>query len=295
VVGAATGARPGERGLGLGLLVLITGAEGLLGREVARHFRERDAEVRAFGRRELDVTDAEAVLRVAEEAGPSLVAHCAAMTRVDECELDPRRAFATNAEGCRNVARAASRVGAELVAISTDYVFDGEKGGYAEEDPTNPIQTYGRSKLAGEDAVREVLPSHYILRSAWIYGTGGKNFLSGLPVMAARKDPIRAVADQTGSPTYAPDLAEAIGELAGSGAFGTYHVTNAGACSFAEFCRYGLELAGSEAPLEEISSSDLDLPAPRPRDTSLVTTAWTKAGFSALRSWQKAAKAFLAG
>jgi dTDP-4-dehydrorhamnose reductase len=274
------------------LTVLVTGAGGLLGRETARALDEAGAVVSPRDRAVLDVTERDEVLSMIDAVGPDVVVHCAAMTDVDACENDPDRAFAVNAEGSRNVAEAAERAGAAVVAVSTDYVFDGRSGGYAEDDEPNPIQVYGRSKLAGEEAVREVCSRHFVLRSAWIYGEGGKNFLSRLPGFVRDGVDIKAVADQRGSPTYAPDLAGAVVRLSETQAYGTYHVVNGGACTFAEFCRFALEALGASIGMEEVSVSELGRPAPRPHDTSLVSRAWEEAGFDALRSWRDAATAF---
>lgn len=275
--------------------VLVTGGGGLLGGQVARAFRDAaggHGEIRRCSHEELDVTDAEALRRVMAAAPPRLVVHCAAMTDVDACEREPERAFEVNEEGSRLVAEEAARHDAAVIAVSTDYVFDGERGGYVESDATRPIQVYGQSKLAGESAVREANPRHYVVRSAWIYGTGGKNFLSRLPGFAAEGAPIKAVVDQIGSPTYAPHLAEAIVALSGTGAYGTYHAVNPGACSFAEFCAHLLAELGAQLAVEEVTRADLDRPAPRPRDTSLIGRALTEAGLGALPGWRSAATTF---
>jgi dTDP-4-dehydrorhamnose reductase len=272
--------------------VVVTGAGGLLGAAVAKLYGERGVHVDAFDHATLDITDADAVHAGIEQARPDVIVHCAAMTNVDACEEDPDKAFAINGEGSHNVANAASHVGAKIVCVSTDYVFDGVKGNYTEEDETDPIQVYGESKLAGEHATREATERHFIVRSAWIYGPGGKNFLSKLPSLV-EQDEITAVNDQRGSPTSAPDLAEAIAQLAESEHFGTFHVVNSGFCSFSEFCRYGLQLLGATTNVREVEVASLGRPAPRPHDTTLVGAAWLRAGFGPLRSWREAATSFL--
>jgi dTDP-4-dehydrorhamnose reductase len=274
--------------------VLVTGGEGLLGRSVREVFDGRGATVLSFGHSGLDITDAETVMRTVEHFRPDVIVHCAAMTNVDACEERPGDAHAVNALGSENMALAAERVGAKIVAISTDYVFDGTSGApYAEDAPTNPIQVYGRSKLDGEIAVREATGRHFVVRSAWIYGPGGKNMLSRLPEFAANVDEIKAVIDQIGSPTYAPDLAEAIATLAETELFGTYHVVNDGTCTFAEFCESAVELMGADLRVEHVLVDDLGRPAPRPKDTRLEPRAWLAAGFESLRHWRDAAAAFL--
>lgn len=273
-------------------VTVVTGAGGLLGRTVAELLRGSD-DVRAFTHAQLDVSDAPAVGAAFWDVRPELVVHCAALTNVDACELDPDRAWSVNSDGAGFVAAAAAEVGAEVVAVSTDYVFDGEKGSYVETDVPHPVQVYGRAKLAGEDRVRDANPRHYIVRSAWIFGPSGHNFLSQLPRLARESDEHKVLADQWSSPTYAPDLAQAIAGVRGSERYGTYHVTNAGGCSHAEFFRHGLEVLGSRVSVIDLATSDLPRPARRPRNSTLVGEVWAAAGFAPLRSWQDAARAFL--
>jgi dTDP-4-dehydrorhamnose reductase len=272
--------------------VLVTGAGGLLGRELAGVLAGGGWKVHGFTHQELDVADAAAVVNAAESLRPRVVVNCAAITNVDACETDPDGAWAVNAEGAGHVARAALQVGAGVVHVSTDYVFDGTRSAYTESDEPNPLQVYGRAKLAGEDLVRRANARHYIVRSAWIYGIGGKNFLSHVLDIAARGEEIRAISDQRSSPTFVVDLAAAIAVLAGSGRHGTYHVTNEGGCSYAEFCRYVVEFVGSPVAVTGVVGAELDRRARRPADSSLVGEAWAGAGFEALPSWQQAAAAF---
>jgi dTDP-4-dehydrorhamnose reductase len=274
-------------------VVLVTGASGLLGRTVAHALAEAGDTVHAFGREQLDVTNHDGVLEAMHGVRPSFVVHCAAMTDVDACEREPDGAWAVNAEGPGYVATAAADVGAEIVAVSTDYVFDGDNAPYAETDAPNPIQEYGRAKLAGEERVREANPRHYIVRSAWIYGPGGKNFLSHLPELARHGGGIKAIDDQRSSPTSAADLADAIVKLRGSDRHGTYHVVNEGSCSYAEFAAMVFGAIGGGA-VEPVSHVDIPRLAPRPADTSLVGKTWAEAGFPRLRPWRDAAEAFLA-
>jgi dTDP-4-dehydrorhamnose reductase len=275
--------------------VLVTGAGGLLGGQVAWTFAQRGVDVVASTHAQLDITDAEKVRSTLVQIDPGVVVNCAAMTNVDACELEPDRAFAINSRGAENVAVAAREAGAAIVQVSTDYVFDGEKGNYTEDDPTNPIQVYGRSKLDGDDRVKAATPWHFVVRSAWIYGSGGKNFLSKLPELAKTNDSITAVVDQRGSPTYAPDLATGIAALVETLDYGTYHVVNEGDCTFAEFCEAAVEIMGAELRVEHVTLADLGRPAPRPRDTSMLVSRWLDRGFDPLRHWRDAAAAFLTG
>jgi len=273
----------------VGREVLVTGAGGLLGRTLVAQLGPR---AQGLTHAELDIADARAVESVVASVAPRVVVNCAAMTNVDACESEPDAAWAANAEGPGHLARAAAAAGAEIVHISTDYVFDGDKGAYTEADETNPLQVYGRAKLAGEDLVRSGSPRHYIVRSAWIYGDGGKNFVSQMPRLVDEGKPMRAVDDQRSSPTFAPDLAAALATLFGSGRHGTYHVVNEGSCSYAEFASYIAELGGGTVEVTGIPGSEVPRPAPRPRDTSMLGVAWLEQGFAPLRSWRAAAAQF---
>ncbi len=273
----------------MGAEVVVAGAGGLLGRTLVELLGDRAL---GFTHASLDVANARAVDEAIASASPHVVVNCAAMTNVDACESEPDLAWAINAAGPGHLAAAAAVVGAEIVHVSTDYVFDGKKGMYTEGDETNPLQVYGRAKLAGEDLVRTSNPKHYIVRSAWIYGDGGKNFVSHMPALVDRGDAIKAVDDQRSSPTFAPDLARAVAGAIGSGAYGTYHVVNEGSCSYAEFAAWIAELGGGSVPVTGIPSTEVPRPAPRPMDTSMLVTAWTEHGFAPLRPWRDAAAAF---
>jgi dTDP-4-dehydrorhamnose reductase len=274
--------------------VFVTGAGGLVGGQVAWTFAERGVNVIAATHAHLDITDAYKVRTSIIQADPSIVINGAGMTDVDACESDPDRAFAINALGAENLAVAAREAGSAIVQFSSDYVFDGTKGMYVEDDQTNPIQIYGRSQLEGEERVRAATPWHFIVRSAWIYGAGGKNFISKhLPRLLASGEPINAVDDQCGSPTYAPDLADAITKLVETLDYGTYHVVNEGTCSFAEFAEAAVELVGAKNEIKRMPVADLGRPAPRPLQTSLVAKHWLDHGFEPLRHWREAAEAFL--
>ena len=273
-------------------VLFVTGAGGLLGRAVVALFAQRGWGPVPMTHSELDIADEEAVSDKVAAAQPRVVVNCAAMTNVDECETARDRATAVNADGAGHLAAAAAEVGAEVVHISTDYVFDGTKGDYVETDETNPIQVYGETKLAGEELVRANNARHYILRSAWIYGDGGKNFVSKLPSLISEGHELRAVADQRSSPTYAPDLADAIRACVGTKAYGTYHVVNEGSCSYAEFASHIADLAGGAVSVVGISAAEVSRPAPRPSNSNLVGAEWVRSGFELLRPWRDAAEQY---
>jgi dTDP-4-dehydrorhamnose reductase len=222
--------------------ILITGAQGQLGRALAR--RAAGHEVLAFGRDELDVSRIDARDAVAD-AQPDVVVNAAAMTDVDGCEHSPDDAYAANALGARNIALGCRLAGAVMVQVSTDYVFDGAKSEpYWEFDLPAPINVYGGSKLAGERLVTAVHDQVYLIRAAWLYGLGGRNFVTRVLRLAGERTKFAVVNNEVGSPTFCDDLADAIVELVATGAFGTYHLAGEGACSRFEFAGAVLDAAG---------------------------------------------------
>jgi len=272
--------------------VLVTGAGGLLGGEVVRALQASGAEVAAYAHAVLDIGDRDAVGDVVRSMRPRAVVNAAALTHVDRCESDLDGCRAANALGPGYLAEAAEEVGAEVVHVSTDYVFDGTKGSpYVETDTPSPLQTYGRCKLDGEHAVRDATARSYVLRTALVFGPGGRNFLSRLPELLQTGQPVSLVTDQVGSPTYAPDLAAAIVGLLGSHSYGLYHVSNAGGCTMVEFCALIAEVLGVDPNITELTRDDLNRPARRPADTRLDGPAWRAAGFASLRGWREAATA----
>jgi dTDP-4-dehydrorhamnose reductase len=226
---------------------------------------------------------------------PQVVINCAAATDVDRCQSEPEWAFAVNTSGPALLAEACSEAGAELVHISTDYVFDGTKYDfYTQEDEPNPLSVYAKSKLAGEIAVRDRMTSRYfIIRSSWIFGPGGKNFGSRILELARAGHTIRAVFDQVSIPTYAPDLARRIGDIIERGVYGLYHVTNTGPATWREFARATLELAGLKAEIEPVSRDSLGQAAPRPKNSPMKCLLSEALGFQPLRHWREALAEFV--
>lgn len=281
--------------------VLVTGARGMLGQALTPRLAARH-ETLGCDIAEFDITDA-AVTRAAIAAfAPNVVVHCAAMTQVDRCESEADLAFRVNGEGTRHVAEAAAAAGAGLIYLSTDFVFDGAKPEpYLEDDPPAPISVYGASKLAGETAARAAGGAHAIVRTSWVFGPGGPNFVETMLRLAARRrenpasPPLRVVGDQVGAPTYTLDLADALVALVGSGRTGIFHVTNSGSCSWHEYACTVLRMAGQgDTPVERISSAEWSAPARRPAQSRLANAAWARAGFAPLRSWQDALAHYLA-
>ena len=273
--------------------VLITGVKGQLGVELARALAGC-GDVIGRDLPEFDITGPACAGAVAE-LEPDWVVHAAAVTDVDGCERDPALAMAVNGEGTRRVAEGCRRAGAGLVYISTDYVFDGLKGSaYLEADAPTPLSAYGRSKLEGERAVQKIAPRWAIVRTAWLYGVDGKNFVKTIVAKAAAGEELRVVDDQIGSPTYARDLAEALAALLSRGLTGVYHLTNGGSCSWFEFAREILREGGFAATsVLPIGSRELDRLARRPAYSVLTNRAWERAGLSGLRPWPQALAAML--
>lgn len=252
--------------------VLITGAGGLVGRAATEHCAAQGDDVLPFDHCSLDISDGAAVHTILTDKRPEVVINCAAWTDVDGCEFDPMHAKRANALGPSLLAMSCREIDALLITISTDYVFDGTKQGfYTEHDQPNPISEYGRSKLEGERRAQAAWARTIVVRSGYIFGNGGRNFLSTLLSRAARKEPLKAISDMVGTPTYAPDLAGRLRALAGLDLPGVFHVVNAGeGASFETFARTALEIAElTSAPLEIVTLSDLNRPAPRPRNSRL--------------------------
>jgi len=230
------------------------------------------------------------------ELRPDVVINCAAYTRVDDCETEQEKAFAVNATGVKNIALACRDRGILLVHISTDYVFDGTKQEpYREADETHPRSVYGQSKLAGENFVRTVLTRYVIIRSLWLYGRGGNNFVATIQKLAQEKKELRVVNDQTGTPTYTRDLAHAIKALIEGNPQGIYHIANQGTCTWYEFARRIVELTSSPANVIPISSDEINRPAKRPAYSVLDCSRFIQETGMELRHWDAALQEYLQG
>lgn len=246
-------------------------------------------DVTATDRDRVDVTDGEGVLAAVRAAAPEVVIHCAAYTDVDGCARDPERAYRVNGLGAQNVALACREAGAAMVHVSTNEVFSGDDpAGYEEWRPVNPVNPYARSKAAGEFHVRHALPEHYVVRTAWLYAPGGRNFIHAILRHAREKGHVRVVTDEVSNPTYVKDLAEAMATLILTGQYGTYHFVNNGACSRWAFANEILRLAGLEETRNTpILGREFGRASTPPRYGALHNTAGAALGIT-LRPWQEA-------
>ena len=276
--------------------ILVTGAGGQLGRELVEILPGRGHETEAFPRDGLDIADAGSVNETIGRHAPDLVINAAAYTDVDGCEAAPETAYAVNATGPRNLARACEEEGCGLLHVSTNYVFDGEAGRpYETSDPPRPISAYGRTKLAGEEYVKHLCNRWYIIRTAGVYGRG-HNFVRTMLRVGKERDALKVKDDEFVSPTYARDLARGVAEIAEGGRYGLYHLTNAGSCSWYEFTREILRLSGVETAVFPIPASEYPLPAARPANGVLSPSGNPKGnpkGSPELRHWRAALADYL--
>ncbi|GBC80084.1 hypothetical protein EG19_02510 [Thermoanaerobaculum aquaticum] len=272
--------------------VLITGARGQLGRALVDLGRGQGWQLWAYDLPEFDLTDVGAVQEAVRTAQPEVIFNAAAFTAVDRAEEEPEAAFAVNARAVATLASVADEVGALLVHLSTDYVFDGQNSRpYREDDPPNPLSVYGRSKLEGEKAAARA-SKHLIVRTSWLFGRGW-NFVEAIRKQllgGARQ--LRVVADQFGRPTYAEDLAEALVRLVNAGAYGLFHVANTGETNWAGFAREIAAQLGFSVPVVDISTEEAGRPAPRPRYSVLDTAKFDSLG-QPLPPWQEALARYL--
>jgi dTDP-4-dehydrorhamnose reductase len=273
--------------------VLVTGAAGMLGQAVVRSMQQFGSVV-PLTRADVDLTDAAATIAAITHAAPTVVVHCAAWTDVDACETDADRAFRENGLAARNVAIAAQRLDAAMCFISTDYVFDGRKPtAYREYDPPAPLGVYGRSKRWGEEVVQALVRQHWIVRTSWLFGPGGGNFVQTMYGLLRERAAVQVVDDQRGSPTFTAHLAEALTELVQTPFYGTYHLSNSGNCTWFDLAQRIAARIGSSCKLTPCTTLQFPRPAPRPANSILDDFAWRAAGFAALPAWQDGLDAYV--
>lgn len=274
--------------------ILVTGASGQLGYDVERELERRGIEHLGTSSRELDITDREAVERLMAAYRPDAAIHCAAYTKVDLAEDEPERCWAVNADGTRNLAAACREIGAKLLYISTDYVFPGTgEQFHRTDDPVSPVNTYGRSKLAGELAVQSLLEKYFIVRISWVFGKNGNNFVKTMLRLAETKAELSVVCDQIGSPTYTADLAPLLCDMVQTERYGIYHATNGGTCAWSEFAKAIFELADKQVTVYPIPTSAYPTRAARPLNSRMSKERLRDNGFQELPEWKNALARYL--
>ncbi|MFC4303457.1 dTDP-4-dehydrorhamnose reductase [Cohnella boryungensis] len=275
-------------------IIAVTGAGGQLGQELIR-LTTAQVDIVGLDRSELDITDGERCLAALSSIRPDIVIHAAAYTAVDQAESEPDEAWRVNVDGTRHVAVAAEAVGAKFCYISTDYVFDGAgTSPYREDHPTAPQTIYGKTKLAGEQAAAKAASQCFIVRTSWVYGRYGNNFVRTMLELGRSRPQISVVHDQVGAPTCTYDLASFLLDLTASRKFGIYHASNSGACTWYEFAQAIFREAGiTDVVVLPCTTEQFPRPAPRPAYSVLGGDALLAAGFAPLRHWRKALRDFL--
>ncbi len=275
--------------------VIVTGASGQLGTDVMKHLHSAGICAVGAGHGELDITDEGAVLAFFEKEKPDAVIHCAAFTAVDKAETERERCYAVNVLGTRFVSKACERCGAGLIYISSDYVFGGEGDTPYETDGEKaPLNYYGQTKLEGEREALANCSRTFVVRTSWVFGVNGRNFVRSMLWLGSRKTEISVVDDQIGSPTFTDDLAALLCDMVQTERYGIYHATNEGFCSWADFARAIMEQANLPAEILPIPSSQYPCDAKRPHNSRLSKASLTGAGFSLLPTWQDALTRYLA-
>lgn len=274
--------------------ILVTGVGGQLGYDVCKVLDARQIENKGVDLVDFDITDAQATRNYIVTYHPDAVIHCSAWTAVDKAEdaLDTVRAV--NTEGPRNIAAACKEIGAKMLYLSTDYVFPGTGNNFYEpEDPTGPLGAYGATKLGGELAVKQLLDQYFIVRISWVFGKNGNNFIKTMLRLAETKNEINVVCDQIGSPTYTADLAQLLCDMIMTDKYGTYHATNEGICSWAEFAEEIFRLAGKQVKVNYIPTSEYPARAVRPLNSRMSKDKLEQAGFMRLPHWKDALQRYL--
>jgi len=275
-------------------MILVTGVTGQLGYDVVKELERCGEKFIAASRKEMDFANEESVKNFILDKKPDAVIHCAAYTAVDKAESEQELALTVNGLGTRYVAAACREIGAKMLFISTDYVFGGDgKTPYEIDGEKTPVNTYGRSKLLGEDAVAAMLEKYFVVRISWVFGINGKNFVKTMLNLADKNKKLRVIDDQVGSPTYTADLAPLLCDMVKTEKYGFYHATNEGFCSWAEFAEEIFKQAGKKVEVEKIATVDYPTPAKRPFNSRLSKKSLDDAGFKRLPSWQSAVERYL--
>ena len=276
--------------------VLVTGASGQLGYDVCKVLDTRKIEYYAPALEELDITNRPMALDILRECRPDAVIHCAAYTAVDKAEDEPEKCWIINVDGTRNLAEGCKEINAKLLYISTDYVFEGTGNQFNEvDDPVNPQNVYGMSKLAGELVVKSLLEKYFIVRTSWVFGKNGNNFVKTMLRLAETMAEVSVVCDQIGSPTYTADLAPLLCDMIQTEKYGVYHATNGGVCSWAEFAEEIFRLTGKNVRVRAIPTGEYLTKAIRPLNSRISKAKLLVAGFAQLPDSLEALERYLRG
>ncbi len=273
--------------------ILVTGVNGQLGWDVAKRLAPEHEVVR-YDKEQMDLATPSTIGGTLSREEPDLIVHCGAYTMVDKAEGERDLCHRINAEATRAIAAQAVESGARMIYVSTDYVFDGKKQEpYETDDPPRPINFYGQTKLEGELAVKELMKRYQIIRTSWVFGANGSNFVKTMINLGKEREVLRVVSDQEGSPTYTVDLADLMAEMVGSDRYGTYHATNEGYCSWHRFATEIMQRKGWRTRIEPIASEDYPTKALRPKNSRLSKRSLDDAGFQRLPTWQDALERYL--
>ena len=274
--------------------VLVTGTKGQLGFDVCNELTKRGIENQGIDRDECDITNKQAVLDYIYNYAPDVVVHCAAYTAVDRAESEEHVCRRVNRDGTEYIALACKTINAKMVYISTDYVFNGEGDKFFEvDDKTGPLNMYGLTKLEGEEQVRKILEKYFIVRISWVFGVNGNNFINTMLRLAGGNKELQIVADQIGSPTFTYDLAPLICDMIETEKYGTYHATNEGECSWAEFAEHIFKVAGQNVLVHHITTEEYPTKAVRPKNSRLSKKSLDEAGFKRLPDWKDAVERYI--
>ena len=274
--------------------ILVTGYNGQLGYDVVKELNSRSVECRGVDREDFDITDRDETVGYICGYAPDAVIHCAAYTAVDRAEDDEENCRKVNADGTENIAVACEKLRAKMLYVSTDYVYGGDgEAPFETDSPTNPKNVYGVTKLEGEKAVMKYIDKFFIVRTSWVFGINGSNFVKTMLRLGDEKESLNVVCDQVGSPTYTPDLARLICDLIVTEKYGIYHGTNENFCSWAEFAAEIMKLGGKKTVINPVPSSEYPTKAERPHNSRLSKKCLDEAGIKRLPTWQDALKRFL--
>ncbi|PFC15291.1 dTDP-4-dehydrorhamnose reductase [Bacillus cereus] len=274
--------------------ILVTGYNGQLGYDVVKRGEKQGLEMQGIGIEDLDITNEAAVYEFVDKVKPDAIIHCAAYTAVDKSEDDKELCWNVNVEGTKYLATAAKKLNAKFVYISTDYVFDGEgTHTFVETDAPNPVGYYGLTKYEGEKVVRSLIDNNFIVRISWVFGINGNNFIKTMIRLGETRNELNVVGDQIGSPTYTYDLARLLVDMVVTEKYGTYHATNEGFCSWAEFAQEIFEIAGQDVKVNSITTEEYPTRAVRPKNSRMSKQKLIDNGFEPLQDWKKATKHYI--